>query len=96
MNQPSLHQIDDHFYWIAGPEQMFILNHEKTKNGDSYARKLGVEEILCLPVDIVYVGNEGPHYLDDEEEAFTRLVKIIENMNMMQDPDFVSFPLGDT
>ena len=94
LRQPSIQQIDGAFYWIAGPEEIFILNHKRNNNDDRYARKLGPEEILCLPVDIVYVGEDTPRYLDDEEEAFAKLVKIIENMNLMQDKEFVSFPLG--
>ena len=94
VTQPSIHQIADSFYWVAGPEEIFYLNHKRNV-GESYARKLGVEEIMTLPVEIVYVGDEGhAHYLDDEEEAFAKLVKIIENMNLMQHKDFVSFPLG--
>ena len=96
LTEPSIQMLEGSFYWIAGPEDIFQLNH-KRKIGDSYTRKLGAEEIMTLPVDIVYVGDEEPgHYLDDEEEAFARLVKIIENMNMMQDKNFVSFPLGTT
>ena len=47
-----------------------------------------------MPVDIVYVGQSDVTFVNDEETAFTNLVSIIQKMNMMQDEQFVSFPLG--
>ena len=84
LSKPSIQKIGEEFYWIAGSEEVFLLNTKRSTNGQDYAKKLRAEEILTLPIDLVYVGDEGPHYLDDEEEAFTKLVKIIENMNMMR------------
>jgi hypothetical protein len=55
---------------------------------------LNSEEISELPLEVVYVGPMNLAFLDDDEAAFTKLVKIIQNMNMMQDPDFVGFPVG--
>ena len=93
LSKPSIQLIDNTYFWIAGAEEIFALNHMKDDPVDVYAKKLSVEEIQNLPFDIVYEGEEIS-YLDDEEEAFSKLVKIIENMNLMQDKDFVSFPLG--
>ena len=43
----------------------------------------------------MYVGPDTIAYVNDEEKAFTNLVAIVEKMNLMQDPQFVSFPLGN-
>ena len=43
----------------------------------------------------MYVGPDTISYINDEEKAFTNLVAIVEKMNLMQDPKFVSFPLGN-
>ena len=83
------------YYWVAGSEEIHLLNHNRdAEKNEVYARKLNKEEITELPVEVVYVGPVNLVFLDDDEEAFTKLVKIIQNMNMMQDPDFVGFPVG--
>ena len=95
LSSPSVEKIGDAYYWIAGSEEVHHLNHEKNEENKFYARKLSPDEIADLPVEIVYVGEENLiTFLDDEEKAFTNLVSIIEKMNSMQDPKFVSFPLG--
>ena len=96
LSSPSIQQIDGKFYWIAGAEEVHLLNHERTVgSGASYARKLGTEEIAELPIELVYVGPDTIGFINDEEKAFTNLVGILERMNLMQDPKFVSFPLGN-
>ena len=94
LSSPEVEKIGDAYYWIAGSGEVHLLNHERNAENKFYARKLSPDEIADLPVEIVYVGNENFIFLDDEERAFTILVSIIEKMNSMQDPKFVSFPLG--
>ena len=94
LSSPSVEKIGDAYYWIAGSAEVHLLNHERNEENKFYARKLSPDEIAQLPVEIVYVGQENLIFLDDEEKAFTILVSIIEKMNSMQDPKFVSFPLG--
>ena len=57
------------------------------------ARKLDRQEVDELPVVISW---KGPKYCfeTDKKECFELLVKIISDMNSMQNPKFVSFPLG--
>ena len=41
--------------------------------------------------NMISYNNQGRN----KEKAFTNLVGILERMNLMQDPKFVSFPLGN-
>ena len=90
---PSIQMIGNMFYWIAGTEEIHLLYHERTADS-GYAKKLDREEIDQLPVEVVYVGPDSHAFVDDEEKAFSNLVGIIARMNLMQDQQFVSFPLG--
>ena len=90
---PSIQIVGDKYYWIAGTEEVHLLDHERAAGG-GYARKLEKEEISQLPVEVVYVGPDSNGFVDDEEKAFANLVAIIAKMNLMQDQQFVSFPLG--
>ena len=87
--------IGDKYYWIAGAEEVHLLNHKRSIGDKTkYSKKLSKEEISELPVDLIYLGSDTTVFINDEEEAFTKLVGIIYKMNLMQDPQFVSFPLG--
>ena len=52
------------------------------------------DEIGKLPVEVIYIGPKAPTYKTDEKDAIKLLLEIIKNMNLMQDPEFYSFPLG--
>ena len=52
------------------------------------------EEKQELPVIICWKG-EACHFQTDEKETTRLLCQIISDMNLMQNPKFVSFPLGE-
>lgn len=54
---------------------------------------LTTEMVKELPFQINYTG-PPIHYKTNQEEAFAILLRIISNANKMQDPRFVSFPVG--
>ena len=94
LRKPSIEKIGEKFYWICSSEEVHLINHERSEDVNFYAHKLTVEELDDLPVEVVYVGTDNFSFLDDEQAALSILVKIIEKMNMMQAPEFYSFPLG--
>ena len=95
LSSPSIKLIGDKYYWIAGAEEVHLLNHKRSIGDKTkYSKKLSKEKISELPVDLIYLGSDTTVFINDEEEAFTKLVGIIYKMNLMQDPQFVSFPLG--
>ena len=71
------------FYLIAG--DVFLVSGE--------VKKLSQDDIKELPITISW---KGPlfSFETDEAKCFELLTKIIYDMNLMQDPRFVSFPLG--
>ena len=95
LTKPSIHKIDDDYYWIWGPKEVHHLNHVRSEGPGHYTSKLSEDDILNLPVELVYVGIGVNHFLDDEKKALDILLQIIMKMNMMQDTKFYSFPLGE-
>ena len=90
-----MEKLEGTYYFIAGAKQIHKLNHDYKSDVDEfYSRKLSSEEIETLAVEVVWTGDENKEYSDNDGEAFDLLVSLIRNMNMMQDPDFHSFPLG--
>ena len=94
VKKPSVHKIMDKFYFIAGQAQVFLLSHKRAE-GEAFAQKLSPDEINDLQMEPIYVGPVTPEYKTDEKEALELLLKIIAKMNLMQDPEFYSFPLGN-
>ena len=94
-SKPTIEELDGKFYFFAGPAEIHLLNHKKNEAMDFYSIKLTQEEIDDLPVEPLYVGTECSEvFLNDEKKALQLLLKIVANMNLMQDPKFYSFPLG--
>ena len=94
-SKPTVEEFDGKFYFLGGPAEIHLLNHEKNEAMDFYSIKLTQDEINELPVDPIYVGTSSSEvYLNDEKKALDQLLKIITKMNSMQDPKFYSFPLG--
>jgi hypothetical protein len=81
--KPSVAEFNNAYYLIAS--DVFLLGGKP--------RKLTPEDIQELPVIISWKGPDY-HYKTDEKECFQLLCKIIFDMNLMQNPKFVSFPLG--
>ena len=92
VSRPGVEKIGEAYFYISGPDQVFLLNADPSLNG--YARKLASTEILSLPEEeIVYSGN--PEVFEvDERKAFELLSSVIFKMNEMQEPTFHSFPLA--
>ena len=92
MRTPQLRKIEANYYWVAGTD-IYLINHDISEGMASFAKVLTQEEISLLPIEIVYT---GPHqdFNTDEEEAFRLVARVIELMNMMQDPEWHSYPLG--
>ena len=89
--RPLVEKIGPTYYFISGPDQIFIINSDPSLNG--YAKKLTKPEILSLPEEIVFSGK--PEVFEaDEPKAFELLSALIFKMNEMQDPVFHSFPLA--
>ena len=104
VTKPSVHKISfktpgllavHKFYFISGDTEVYLLNLERGED-KPYSQKLTVDEISDLPVEPVYVGPQSPIYSTEEKAAIELLLKIIGKMNVMQDPEFLSFPLGTT
>ena len=72
---------------------VFHINNDKSDELPFFAMKLKEEEVESLPFEIIYSGNDEI-FEADEKEAFTIIVKIIELMNLMQDEEWFSYPLG--
>jgi hypothetical protein len=94
--KPKVEKIDEKYYWVAGPGEVHLLNHEKSEEANFYSMKLSQEEIDELPVTIIYTGLEFATYSNDEETALGILLQIIDLMNSMQEAKWQSFPLGKT
>ena len=86
--KPTVEKFDDgedaKYYLVAG--ELFSLTGE--------LKQLTDEEIADLPVIISWKGPNVKFEMD-EKECFRLLTEIIFDMNKMQDPRFVSFPVGE-
>ena len=91
VDKPAIVQIDEEYYFISGPEEVFKLNTNPGILG--YAKKLSVLEIDLLGKAIIYTG-DVVEFSVNHAEAFTHLGSLIHDMNEMQDPMFYSFPLA--
>ena len=81
---PSVELLAEEYYLIAS--DVFIISGS--------TRKLTRHEIDELPVIISW---KGPRFCfhTDEKKCYELLTEIFQDMNMMQNPKFVSFPLGN-
>ena len=89
---PCLERINGSFYFI-GPK-VYRLNQKEPGNFlVDYAEVLSDAEVSNLPVSIKYI---GPHleFSCDERGFIECYGKILREFNLMQDPRYVSFPLG--
>ena len=96
-SKPEVLKIGSSYFFIAGTDQIFLLNHEYNKETELnfFSRKLSEEDIANLDVDIIWTGIKRFDFCDDEEEAFSLLNLIITKMNLMQEEEVYSFPLGN-
>ena len=74
-------------------ERYFLISSDVWLLGGGVPRMLTHEEVQELPVIISWKG-EPCHFHTDEKETMSLLCQIISDMNKMQNPKFVSFPLG--
>ena len=84
MVKPDVVKIGDRYYFISGPDQVFMMLTEDDAHGSDFARKLDKDEISNLPVDLVYLAKPEV-FSDDVMQAFKWLDTILYNMNEMQD-----------
>ena len=89
----KLLKIEDAFYLVAGSKQIYLINRQKSEDCPVYARMLTPEEMGLLPFEVIYTGEEE-NFRTDEKEALTIIVKILELMNLMQQKQWQSYPLG--
>ena len=89
----KLLNIEGKYYWVAGSKQIYLINKHKSEESPLYTRMLTPEEIELLPFEVIFTGEEE-NFLTDEKEALTILVRIIELMNLMQQKEWQSYPLG--
>ena len=78
----TIDSFDNKYYMIAS--QVFDLTEGKV---------LSTDDLKELPVKINFTG-QNFDFKTDQAEAFKLLVRIFYNANKMQDPEFVSFPIG--
>ena len=90
---PVIDKIGDRYYFIAGRDQVHLLNHEKIED-QKFSRKLTEIDLEQMEVEIVWTGSTY-EYENDEKEAFSLLCSIITKMNMMQDEEYHSVILGE-
>ena len=74
--------------------QYLLISSDVWLLGGGEPRILSPEEIKELPVIICWKG-EPCHFQADKEKAIGLLCQIVTDMNLMQNPKFVSFPLGN-
>ena len=55
MVKPDVVKIGERFYFISGPDQVFMMLREDDAHASDFAKKLDADEISNLPVDIVYL-----------------------------------------
>ena len=76
-------------------EEFFLVAYDIFNLSAVPIRKFSMEEIEELPVIISW---KGPRirFETDPEKCFELLVEILADMNLMQDPNYRSFPLGES
>jgi hypothetical protein len=81
--KPTVEEIEGSFYLIAS--SIYLLG--------GHPRKLTQDDIQQLSVIISW---RGPvcEFITEEKECIRLLFQILEDMNNMQDPTYVDFPLG--
>ena len=84
MVKPDVVKIGERFYFISGPDQVFMMLREDDAHASDFAKKLDADEISNLPVDIVYL-SKPEVFSDDVMLAFKWLDIILYNMNEMQE-----------
>ena len=84
--KPTVEKLGDEFFLVAC--DVFNLSAAPI-------RKLSIEEIDELPVIISWKGPKIS-YETDPKKCFELLVEILADMNLMQDPAYRSFPLGES
>ena len=100
IDKPSVIKIVDSYFFVAGANQVYRLNHKYSVDSESdddfLAQRLTEAEIEALAVELIWRGaSDKFEFSDDEKEAATLLVTIIRNMNLAQkDETFHAFPLG--
>ena len=75
-------------------ERYYLISSDVWLLGGGVPMMLTPEEKQELPVIICWKG-EACHFQTDEKETTRLLCQIISDMNLMQNPKFVSFPLGE-
>ena len=88
--KPEMVRVEGKIFFVAS--KVYILA-EKAALDICGARELSKEEVLALPVKLIYTG-PPTNFSCDEEDFFKRFMSLIRDFNSMQSPDFVSFPLG--
>ena len=78
----TIERFDDKYYLIAS--DIFDLTEGHILTDD---------DLKQLPVKINFTGQPF-NFKTDQEKAFELLLRIFSNANKMQDPKFVSFPVG--
>jgi hypothetical protein len=81
--KPTVEEIDGSFYLISS--SIFILG--------GHPRKLTRDDIQQLSVLISWRGPEC-EFITGEKECIRLLCQILEDMNNVQNPTYVDFPLG--
>ena len=81
--KPTVEEFDEKYYLISS--DIWLLG--------GVLMMLTPEEAQELPVIICWKGDPC-HFRSNEKETIELLCQIISDMNMMQNPKFVSFPLG--
>ena len=81
--KPTIEKIGTRHYFVA--TDIYDLTR--------WGHKLDEQELAELPIRHCYNGKEVA-YQNDRREAFTILMRIVNNANKMQDPEFYSFILG--
>ena len=83
-SKPTIVELEGNLYLVA--EDIFILGHP--------AVKLNKEEVDDLPVIVCWT---GPHlnFETDEKTFYSLLSELFGDFNLMQNRNFVSFPIGN-
>ena len=93
-NTPETCKIGESYYFIAGSDEIYLLNHRKTED-DKFSSKLSEADLEELEVEIIWTGSKQFKYETDEKKAFTLWCSIIHKMNLQQPEENHSFPVGE-